>query len=116
MDCPRCSSAQQTGRYCSQCGLILGRVCGQCGTINDQSARYCGSCGAVVVRAPNEPSRLDRSGERKRMTVLFADLVGSFSLIGGDPEDASGLLEDVLERLHRAVAICGGTVAQEAGD
>ena len=57
------------------------------------------------------------TAERKLVTVLFADIVGSSSLIAGrDPEDADDLLRSVLERLSASVERYGGTVSQVMGD
>src|SRR5205809_5742417 len=56
-------------------------------------------------------------GERKQVTVLFADLKGSLELLAGrDPEDARALLDTVLERMMEAVHRYEGTVNQVMGD
>jgi class 3 adenylate cyclase/tetratricopeptide (TPR) repeat protein len=56
-------------------------------------------------------------GERKRVTVLFADLRGSLELLADrDPEDARKLLDPVLERMMEAVHRYEGTVNQVMGD
>src|SRR2546427_333048 len=56
-------------------------------------------------------------GERKQVTVLFADLKGSMELLADrDPEDARQLLDPVLERLMAAVHRYEGTVNQIMGD
>ncbi len=56
-------------------------------------------------------------GERKQVTVLFADLKGSMELLGDrDPEDARKLLDPVLELMMEAVHRYEGTVNQVLGD
>src|SRR5499427_2726413 len=62
-------------------------------------------------------SREAIEGERKQVTVLFADLKGSMELIGDrDPEEARRLLDPVLERMMEAVHRYEGTVNQVLGD
>jgi class 3 adenylate cyclase/tetratricopeptide (TPR) repeat protein len=62
-------------------------------------------------------SRSALEGERKQVTVLFADLKGSMELLADrDPEEARQLLDPVLERLMAAVHRYEGTVNQVLGD
>src|SRR5213079_2571337 len=62
-------------------------------------------------------SREAVEGERKQVTVLFADLKGSMELLADrDPEEARGLLDPVLERMMEAVHRYEGTVNQVMGD
>jgi class 3 adenylate cyclase len=62
-------------------------------------------------------SREAVEGERKQVTVLFADLKGSMELLADrDPEEARRLLDPVLERLMEAVHRYEGTVNQVLGD
>jgi hypothetical protein len=63
------------------------------------------------------PSKSTLEGERKQVTVLFADLKGSMELLADrDPEDARRLLDPVLERMMAAVHRYAGTVNQVMGD
>src|SRR5207244_92889 len=63
------------------------------------------------------PSRSALEGERKQVTVLFADLKGSMELLADrDPEEARQLLDPVLERMMAAVHRYEGTVNQVMGD
>src|SRR5262249_49230512 len=56
-------------------------------------------------------------GERKQVTVLFADVKGSMELLADrDPEEASKILDPVLERMMEAVHRYEGTVNQVMGD
>ena len=61
-------------------------------------------------------SRSGIEGERKQVTVLFADLKGSMELLGDDPEAARHLLDPVLELMMEAVHHYEGTVNQVLGD
>ena len=61
-------------------------------------------------------SRNVLEGERKQVTVLFADIKGSLELLSGDPEEARKLLDPVLERMMEAVHRYEGTVNQVMGD
>jgi class 3 adenylate cyclase len=62
-------------------------------------------------------SRAALEGERKQVTVLFADLKGSMELLAErDPEEARQLLDPVLERMMEAVHRYEGTVNQVMGD
>jgi class 3 adenylate cyclase/tetratricopeptide (TPR) repeat protein len=62
-------------------------------------------------------SRGALEGERKQVTVLFADLKGSMELLADrDPEEARQLLDPVLERMMTAVHRYEGTVNQVMGD
>ena len=91
--------------------------------------RFCGSCGAPAGiesagRTPSPESYIPKhlaekiltsksalEGERKQVTVLFADLTGSMELRADrDPEEARKLLDPVLERMMAAVHRYEGTV------
>jgi len=85
-------------------------TCQHCGEDNPTRARYCMGCGSALIAAA-------RSEEIRRVTVLFADMVGSTALIAGtDPEDARALLDTVVRRLRAAVREFDGSVVRVAGD
>jgi class 3 adenylate cyclase/tetratricopeptide (TPR) repeat protein len=136
MNCPRCQEDNPLGsRFCQSCGVRLARACGSCGAAVPAAARFCGSCGtpwagqeaprfaspgAYTPRHLAEhilTSRAALEGERKQVTVLFADLKGSLELIAErDPEEAGLLLGPVLELMMEAVHRYEGTVNQILGD
>jgi class 3 adenylate cyclase/tetratricopeptide (TPR) repeat protein len=110
--------------------------CARCQHDNAPTAKFCAECGARLA-ALTETSRVDvpgtytpahlaskilsardrLAGERKQVTVLFADLKGSLELLADrDPEDARALLDTVLERMMEAVHRYEGTVNQVMGD
>ena len=137
MQCPRCRSDNPVGmKFCGQCAAQLAGVCSVCATANPPGNRFCGQCAAplgpaVPAPAPLSPdsytpshlaqkiltSRSALEGERKQVTVLFADLRGSMELLADrDPEEARKLLDPVLERMMEAVHRYEGTVNQVMGD
>ena len=86
-------------------------VCPSCGQENPAGFRLCGMCGAAL--APAESAR----EERKVVTVLFADLVGSTSRAEGlDPEDVRAILSPFYARLRSELERFGGTVEKFIGD
>src|SRR5690349_6923064 len=112
-----------TRRFCAQCGSPLPSPCPACGFENESTARFCGGCGKPVGEAatptPAANSALPRNdgAERRQLTVMFCDLVGSTELSSRlDPED----LREVIAAYHRAVAgvVTGfdGFVAKYMGD
>src|SRR5262245_33881838 len=111
--------------------------CLQCQTRNPAGMRFCGQCAAPLPAADrSEPrfaapesytpkhlaekiltSRSALEGERKQVTVLFADLKGSMELLADrDPEEARRILDPILEQMMEAVHRYEGTVNQVMGD
>jgi predicted ATPase/class 3 adenylate cyclase len=137
MQCSRCGHENAaTAKFCGQCGARLEAACATCGMVNPQANKFCQECGARLGDGNGDarfaspetytPGHLARkiltarsflAGERKKVTVLFADLKGSLELMADrDPEDARALLDDVIERLMEAVHRFEGTVNQVMGD
>lgn len=138
MSCPQCRQDNPRGaKFCSGCGGRLESVCPACGHPTLPGGRFCNECGKPVASAsaalpaPVSPqsytprylaekiltSRHALEGERKQVTVLFADIKGSLELLSDrDPEEARKLLDPVLERMMEAVHRYEGTVNQVMGD
>src|SRR5262245_29628601 len=138
MRCPRCQHESPAGSsFCLECGARLGCTCGSCGTDLPAGSKFCNRCGtavssstAVQPRFPSPETYTPRhlaekiltskaalEGERKQVTVLFADLKGSMELLADrDPEEARKILDPVLERMMEAVHRYEGTVNQVMGD
>jgi len=138
MQCPACSQDNPAhARFCLGCGARLAVACSACGIELPSGARFCLACGQPVgvqdAKPPATPapasytpkhlaeqiltSRGALEGERKQVTVLFADLKGSMELLAErDPEEARKLLDPVLERMMEAVHRYEGTVNQVMGD
>ncbi|MGH7857795.1 MAG: double zinc ribbon domain-containing protein, partial [Candidatus Binatia bacterium] len=111
MRCAKCGSENpEENRFCEECGEPLARQCPACGRAVRADARFCGGCGAALEgiakaepqaespeRRPYTPkhlaekiltSRSALEGERRVVTVLFADLEGFTSIAEKlDPED-----------------------------
>jgi len=137
MQCPQCRHDNAVGtKYCGECGGRLLTACHSCGTSNSSTRKFCGECGGRLAAGPGAPppatpvvytprhlaekiltSRAALEGERKQVTVLFADLKGSMELLAErDAEDARRLLDPVLEHMMEAVHRYEGTVNQVMGD
>ena len=113
VECPSCRRENaDSARFCVSCGTALVRACAECGADVPAGATFCPSCGAsVAVEA--KPS----GDERKVVTVLFADLVGSTSRADRlDPEDVRGLLSPYFTAVRAEVERFGGTIEKFIGD
>jgi len=140
MICPDCQHENGAGaKFCEECSSALEPVCTNCGTQIPPTAKFCSECGhptglrgpkflssrSMALR-PQTPrhlaekiltSRPEVDGERKQVSVLFADITGSFELISGrDPESAQAILNPVLEQMIEAVHYYEGTVNRLLGD
>jgi len=137
MRCPQCAHDNAGDmKFCGECGARLALLCSECGARNAPSQKFCGECGArlgtaISTARPPSPqeytpkhlaeriltSKAALEGERKQVTVLFADLKGSMELLADrDPEEARRILDPVLELLMEAVHRYEGTVNQVMGD
>ncbi len=134
MQCPRCQHENpQQAKFCPECGARMALTCPKCRADLPGSAKFCLECGEPVAleiqtRSPESytpkhlaekilTSKAALEGERKQVTVLFADLKGSMELLADrDPEEARKLLDPVLERMMEAVHRYEGTVNQVMGD
>jgi class 3 adenylate cyclase len=144
--CSNCGFENEPGsRFCENCGRPLERRCPNCGNPASATAKFCRFCGwdlsesAVMPHA--EPPRAEPSltdlqraapaemqdkirmarqrveGERKLVTALFADIVGSTALAAKlDPEDWRDVVNGAHQRMSRAVYRYEGTIAQLLGD
>src|SRR3954452_9368630 len=145
MQCPQCQRENPPqAKFCRGCGSRFAPRCAQCGTELAPDDQFCMECGTPVAPAAGvQPlpangasrftapetytprhlaeriltSRAALEGERKHVTVLFADLKGSMELLADrDPEDARRILDPVLERMMEGVRRYEGTVNQVMGD
>ena len=109
--CPSCGHPNRADRrYCAACGGHLGQACPSCGTRNNPEEKFCGACGAGLTEAAAE-------GERRQLTILFCDLVGSTAIAGQlDPEDWREIAAEYQRAAAETVARFGGHVAKYLGD
>src|SRR6185436_21087088 len=102
MRCPRCHTDDPgDAAFCGECGARLELLCAACGSTNRLVARFCQTCGQPLARAEDGDraapekygaphtytprhlaekiltSKASLEGERKQVTVLFADLKAS---------------------------------------
>jgi class 3 adenylate cyclase/tetratricopeptide (TPR) repeat protein len=134
MQCPRCQHQNpQQAKFCLECGARLALTCAKCRAELPGSAKFCLECGEPVagqIQTPSPDSYTPKhlaekiltskaalEGERKQVTVLFADLKGSMELFADrDPEEARKFLDPVLTLMMDAVHHYEGTVNQVMGD
>src|SRR5215471_11777498 len=135
-ECPRCRRSNPAhAKFCLGCGGSFMLTCTRCATALLADASFCLECGRAVG-APADPrhvspeaytpkhlaekiltSKSALEGERKQVTLLFADLKGSMELLADrDPEEARKILDPVLEHMMDAVHRYEGTVNQVMGD
>src|SRR5216110_721076 len=140
MKCPRCQQENEaSAKFCEECAAPLARACTRCGRQLSPTAKFCPECAHPTGLSTTPPpeqrfgspesytpkhlveriltSKSSVEGERKLVTVLFADLKGSMELLADrDPEEARKLVDPVLERMMEAVHRYEGTVNQVMGD
>jgi class 3 adenylate cyclase/tetratricopeptide (TPR) repeat protein len=142
--CANCGHGNRAqARFCEECGAAFALTCSACGTELRAAARFCDSCGTPVPgtsapppKRPAEPprrapraytpkhlsdkiltSRSAIEGERKQVTVLFADVTGSMELAEQvDPEEWHRLLDRFFDILTEGVHRYEGTINQYTGD
>ena len=123
--CPSCAAEiPGNSRFCSQCGAPQALPCAACGHANAAGSRFCAQCGdklgeaapAVAAAQPTAP-RAPSSAERRQLTVMFCDLVGSTALSTRlDPEDLREVIAAYHARTAEVVTRFGGYVAKYMGD
>ncbi|HVN86514.1 MAG TPA: adenylate/guanylate cyclase domain-containing protein [Candidatus Binatia bacterium] len=136
MRCPSCEFDNPSGvRFCGACGVQLASGCPQCGAPVPVEFRFCGACGAalerrarapVVAESPGEysvhrPPLSEAAGaadaERRQITVMFCDLVGSTPLSERlDPEDLREIVRAYQQASAEVIDRFDGHLAQYHGD
>jgi class 3 adenylate cyclase len=124
MDCGKCGAANKDGRrFCAKCGAPLERICAACGFANEAEDEFCGGCGAALKAAPPvavaepAPQPAPVTGERRQVTILFADLAGFTKLSSEhDPEDTHRILSRFFETVDGIVDSFGGAIDKHMGD
>lgn len=136
MNCPNCQHQNSTtAKFCEECGNRLHRLCPQCQHRNKPTAKFCEECGnnlseGVISNTPvnlNSPTQSDgvtgsypvtpKAAERRQLTCLFCDLVGSTALSEQlDAEDFRQVILDYQQIAEEVINQHGGHVAQYLGD
>jgi len=136
--CPSCGHEPPSGStFCNGCGAKLDVICASCGATPPPGSRFCNGCGANLDAAPATPapvrepraytpkhladkilqSKSVLEGERKHVTVMFADVDGSMELAEQlGPEEWHRVLERFFEILTEGVHRFEGTVNQYTTD
>jgi class 3 adenylate cyclase/tetratricopeptide (TPR) repeat protein len=123
--CPDCRhESPLESIYCPQCGRGLGRRCARCGVTSALNAKFCGTCGDRLPEGtpPAPPPAIEapasaRDAERRQITVMFCDLVGSSPLSARlDPEDYRAVIDEFLGACTETIRRFDGYVAQFLGD
>ena len=139
MECPNCRHDNGIeAKFCEQCAAPLTKACANCGSPASRTAKFCAECGHPLqpvaadessrFASPRDytprhlaekilTSRAALEGERKQVTVLFADIKSSTELVvDRDPEQTQTLIGPVIEAMMEAVHRYEGTVNQVLGD
>jgi len=119
MDCTHCNKSNPDGhKFCGHCGQALSLLCRACGFANEPGHKFCGDCGASLTELPVQPPKKQVSeAERRQLTVMFCDLVGSTAMSEiMDPEDLSEILSTYQESCKRHISRYGGYIARYMGD
>jgi class 3 adenylate cyclase len=120
MCCSKCGSENPASKkFCEDCGAPLANPCPKCGAETTIGKRFCGECGAPLEAASAyaEPRESSLTGERRHLTVLFCDLVGSTEIAAQlDPEEWRELVASYHRAAAEAITRYGGHIAKYLGD
>ena len=121
MRCPKCGTYNREGaKFCSECATSFRAKCAQCGAENSLGAKFCDECGTSLsapAAAPPAVSAPEVTGERRHLTILFCDLVGSTTLAAQvDPEEWRATVAGYQRATSEAITGFGGEVARYVGD
>jgi class 3 adenylate cyclase/predicted ATPase len=141
MKCPRCQAEnREEARFCRECGALFTAVCSSCGAKTQAGSKFCDSCGAPLAPTPaptSEPIHLGRAeatpaddvteigrsskspaeAQRRQLTVMFCDLVGSTELAARlDPEVLRDVVRSYQQVCDAVIGQLHGNVAQYLGD
>ena len=118
--CTACGGDADYGaRFCERCGAQLLQRCSHCGHRLTRTALFCSRCGASVDPVSQNVSveSVRTDPERRQLTVMFCDLVGSTALSARlDPEDMRIIISSYRKAAAKAVQDYDGFVARYMGD
>jgi class 3 adenylate cyclase/predicted ATPase len=114
MPCSKCGFENPDGmKFCNECGSPLGGQCPNCNFENPSGSKFCGECGTPLSEHVHESLyKREQDAERRQVTVMFCDLVGSTRLSEQlDPEDLrevmrayQGVCAEVIKRFEGYIA------------
>ena len=121
MKCPACETVNPDGyRFCSECGQPMPVQCPSCGFANAPGGKFCDGCGNPLGERTSEKKpkpRPEREAERRQLTVMFYDLVGSTALSRRmDPEELRDVIAAYQGQCGAVIERFGGYIARYMGD
>ena len=134
MTCSTCGAPADPGqKFCGSCGTSLARACPNCGATATATQRFCSECGTGLAAGDGSPTGAitpargtsaampvgdaDHVAERRLVTVVFVDLVGSTSIAEGqDAEDVRETLSRYFDLATEVLGRYGGTIEKFIGD
>ncbi|MBI3800089.1 MAG: AAA family ATPase [Deltaproteobacteria bacterium] len=135
MHCAKCQHENREGaRFCEACGSKLELLCPSCGNQVRPGAAFCDNCGTPLTRQSQVPSPRSKvegnadakrqpidsglsAGERRQLTVMFCDLVGSTALSEQlDPEEWRAVVQEYQRACAEVIRRFEGHIAQYLGD
>ena len=126
MKCPECNfEIPDKARFCAGCGIELGGICSACQSLLLPKARFCHNCGATgdsILESAAQTrlkSKKEKAAipERRQLTVMFCDLVGSTALSEQlDPEELRELVNAYQKSCSKVVENWGGYISRLMGD
>jgi class 3 adenylate cyclase/tetratricopeptide (TPR) repeat protein len=129
INCSNCSAGNPAdSRFCGNCGASLAQECSECGHENPAANNFCASCGSLLrpdasaedttrSRPPAGETITADLGERRFVSVLFADLVGFTAYSESrDPEEVRAMLTRYFDRAQEVIERFGGEVEKFIGD
>ncbi|MDX1489377.1 MAG: adenylate/guanylate cyclase domain-containing protein, partial [Acidiferrobacterales bacterium] len=121
MQCLHCQAENQEGRrFCGKCGAPLAVACTDCGFANEPGIVFCGGCSSPLVNtttSPKERTLETPDAERRQLTVMFCDLVGSTALAERlDAEDLREFLAQYQDTCAEVIQRYEGYIARYVGD
>jgi class 3 adenylate cyclase len=125
VECPSChAETPDASKFCISCGAGVPVQCQSCGTSNPAGAKFCAECGQKLAPsrkagslAPGRSPSSHQTAERRQLTIICCDLVGSTALTAMlDPEDLRGIITAYHRCCTELVERNGGFVAKYMGD
>src|SRR5271167_4801520 len=125
MRCSKCGTEGIPGKkFCAECGSPLSNRCSNCNSDNAAGSKFCADCGKpldtpVGASVPDTQPVHAREvvGERRHLTVLFCDLVGSTAIAAQlDPEEWRETVAGYHRMATEAITRFDGHVAKYLGD
>jgi class 3 adenylate cyclase/tetratricopeptide (TPR) repeat protein len=139
MKCPKCQFENtESAKFCNECGAKLEIVCPECGKTNQPGSKFCNECGHTLAKLKEPPSvdysepqsytprhladkilttRSSIEGERKLVTVFFADVANYTSISEKlDPEEVHQIMDGAFKILMDEIHKYEGTINQFTGD